>query len=106
MKVRIGLLCCAFLLALVPAVWASPDAPAPAGCATDFKLASVNAPQGLTQQNIERLNPLAGAQETQSTSCCTQQDWDECVGLLQPSCFVEEFYCYQGQFCYCGIFCY
>lgn len=104
MNVRIGLLCCAFLLALVPAAGAAPSAPA--DCATKFEMASVDSPRALTQRNIEKLNPLAGAQQTQSTSCCTQQDWDECVGLLQPSCFVEEFYCYQGQFCYCGIFCY
>lgn len=105
MKARIGLLCCAFLLALAPATWATPSAPAPAGCATNFELASVDAPQPLTQHDIERLNPLAGAQQAQSTNCCTQQDLDECYGNIPEGCYVERFYCYQGWFCYCGYFC-
>lgn len=104
MNIRIGLLCCVLLLALVPATWATP--PAPADCATNFKLASFDAPQALTQQNIEKLNPLANAQQAQSTSCCTQQDADECFGNVPQGCYVERFYCYQGLFCYCGLFCY
>lgn len=100
MKTRISLLCCAFLLSLVPAAWATPTTPG--DCATKFEMASVEAPQPLTQQDIEKLSPLADAQQAQSTSCCTQQDRDECYGNLPEGCWVEQFYCYQGLWCYCG----
>lgn len=106
MNVRIGLLCCAFLLAVAPAAWSAPSPSASVGCATNFEQASFDAPQPLTQQDIEKLNPLADAQQMQTTNCCTQQDADECYGNVPLGCYVERFYCYQGLFCYCGLFCY
>lgn len=103
MNRRIALLCCAFLMTALPALAQSPAAPL-GNCELKALLASFDGPKSEAAP-LENLNPLAGAQELQSTSCCTEQDRIDCFSNVPEGCYVERFYCYQGWFCYCGLFC-
>lgn len=102
---RIALCLAVLVMMMAPAAWAA-DAPS-ADCGEKAFLASLTAPQvSADGAAVEALDPLKDATAA-STSCCTQQEINDCYASVEPGsgCYVEGISCAYF-FCYCKVFCY
>lgn len=104
-------LCLAVFMMAAPAVWAESSSAFAASEMTPLLATLEAAHASMNGSALEDLNPLQTAKQAAGgwdTSCCTQQEINDCFASVEPGsgCYVERITCYYYNYCWCQIFCY